>query len=262
NFMARHAGDDVQRRSELMRLLPVQIITPQSHELLERGPELRRRYLDFGLFHVEQSYHQILMAYLRGLKQRNAALRSNNARLACSFDEQLVRLSEKIVRQRQSLLKTIERNLQDFMKEMSFPNEIQLQFNPGWKTGETLADALKQHLQHDLARGYTSVGPHRSELKILVAGRRAEKHLSRGQQKILVYGLVLSLSQLIVEEDKEPPVLLIDDLGAELDTRNRALIIEYLQCRGEQVFITSVELPDNTLTQDGKVFHVEHGRLL
>ena len=262
NFLARHAGEDVQRRSELMRLLPVQIITPQSHELLERGPELRRRYLDFGLFHVEQSYHQILMAYLRGLKQRNAALRSNNARLACSFDEQLVKLSEKIVRQRQSLLETIEHNLQDFMKEMSFPNEVQLQLNPGWKTGETLADALQQHLERDLARGYTSVGPHRSELKILVAGRRAEKHLSRGQQKILVYGLVLSLSQLIVEEDKEPPVLLIDDLGAELDSRNRALIIEYLQGRGEQVFITSVELPDNTLTQDGKVFHVEHGRLL
>jgi DNA replication and repair protein RecF len=261
SFLARHGGADVRRRSELLRLLPVQIITPQSHELLERGPELRRRYLDFGLFHVEQSYHQVLMAYQRGIKQRNAALRSRNGRLASSFDEQLVGLSEKIVRLRQSILQTIENNLKGFMWEMSFPNEVQLRFYPGWKEDTSLEDALMEHLERDVAQGYTSVGPHRAELKILVAGGRAEKHLSRGQQKVLVYGLVLSLSQLIIEQEKEPSILLIDDLGAELDSRNRSKIIDYLTGREEQVFITSVDPPDDRFTRDHEVFHVEHGHL-
>ncbi|BAO42954.1 DNA replication and repair protein RecF [Thiolapillus brandeum] len=261
SFLARHGGIDIRRRSELLRLLPVQIITPQSHELLERGPELRRRYLDFGLFHVEQSYHQVLMSYQRGIKQRNAALRSGNGRLAISFDEQLAGVSETIVRLRRGILETIESNLARFMQEMSFPNEVKLQFSPGWKEDVSLEKALKGHLERDLAQGYTSVGPHRAELKILVGGRRAEKYLSRGQQKVLVYGLVLSLSQLIVEKEKEPPVLLIDDLGAELDTLNRTRIVDYLSGREEQVFITSVDQPANIHDRDNAVFHVEHGCL-
>ena len=260
-FRARHAGKDIQRRSELLRLLPVQIVTPQSHELLERGPELRRRYLDFGLFHVEQSYHQVLMSYQRAIKQRNAALRAGNARLAVSFDEQLSTLAEKIAASRRRILQAVERYLQAFLREMSFPDEVSLLLYSGWKESRHLTEVLKDHLNKDLAQGHTSAGPHRAELKIQVAGGRAEKHLSRGQQKVLVYGLVFALSRLMVEELGEAPVLLIDDLGAELDENNRAALIDYLDNTGEQIFISSLDIPDSKVPVDSRVFHVEHGAL-
>ncbi len=260
-FLARHGGKDIKRRSELLRLLPVQIVTPQSHELLERGPELRRRYLDFGLFHVEQSYHQVLMSYQRAIKQRNAALRTGNARLALSFDEQLSMLAEKIAVSRNAILQAVDGYLQSFLRDMSFSEEVSLQMYAGWKAGRHLTDVLSDHLDRDLAQGHTSAGPHRAELKILVAGGRAEKHLSRGQQKVLVYGLVFTISRLMLEKLGEAPVLLIDDLGAELDERNRAALIDYLENSGEQVFITSVDIPDSSVPVGSRVFHVEHGTL-
>ncbi len=260
-FLARHGGKDIKRRSELLRLLPVQIVTPQSHELLERGPELRRRYLDYGLFHVEQSYHQILMSYQRAIKQRNAALRAGNARLASSFNEQLSMLAEKIAASRYAMLQAVEGYLQSFLRDMSFSEKVSLQMYTGWKAECSLTEVLRDHLDRELAQGYTSAGPHRAELKILVAGGRAEKHLSRGQQKVLVYGLVFALSRMMVEKLGEAPVLLIDDLGAELDERNRAALIDYLENTCEQAFISSVNIPGSLVPVDSQVFHVEHGAL-
>ena len=260
-FLARHAGQDIKRRSELLRLLPLQIVTPQSHELLERGPELRRRYLDFGLFHVEHSYHQVLMAYQRAIKQRNAALRKKDARLALSFDEQLASLAEKISASRKGILQSVEQHLRTFLHHMAFPHEVFLLFQAGWKEDRSLVEILKDSLERDLAQGYTSSGPHRGELRIQVAGGRAEKHLSRGQQKVLVYGLVFSLSRLMMERQGEAPILLIDDLGAELDEKNRVALVDYLQQAGGQVFISSVDFPVPSVPDSSRVFHVEHGSI-
>jgi DNA replication and repair protein RecF len=261
SFIARHSGKTIQKRSELLRLLPVQLITPQSHELLERGPELRRRYLDFGLFHVEQSYHRFLMSYQRALKQRNSALRSGDGRLANSFNEQLESAAGRIVGYRKNILEDIEEQLQRFLVSMHFRDRVQLQFTQGWKEHAGLASVLRESMQKDMQLGHTGAGPHRSELKILVSGKRAEKHLSRGQQKILVYGLMLALSRLIRERGHEAPVVLIDDLGAELDAGNRDLVLTYLRGMDTQVFITSVEAYGPETLGEAKMFHVEQGVL-
>ena len=261
-FVARSAGQEVSRRSELFRLLPLQLITPQSHELIERGPELRRRYLDFGLFHVEQSYHQVAMSYHRALKQRNSALRAGDIRLARSFNEQLVLFANTVLHSRASILSEIEARLIEFLNGLEFPRGISLKLLQGWKQGLSLGDALQQSEQQDLKHGFTSAGVHRSQLKVLLESAPADKVLSRGQQKLLVYGLVLSLSRLMMEKTREPPLLLIDDLSAELDEKNSQKVLDYLQTIGMQLFITTLDysryqVPDNTA-----VFHVEHGAIL
>ncbi|WP_456413675.1 DNA replication/repair protein RecF [Thiolapillus sp.] len=258
-FVARHGGQDVSRRSELMRLLPLQLITPQSHELIERGPELRRRYLDYGLFHVEQPYHQVLLSYHRTLKQRNAALRSGDILLARSFNEQLISFSRVILKSRQELLAKIEAQLAIFVEATAFPVSIALRLSKGWKTGLELNEALEKAERQDLSRGFTSVGVHRGQLKVLAAGVAADKTLSRGQQKLLIYGLVLSLSRLILEKTNEPPLLLIDDLGAELDNVNSQRILDFLERTGMQTFITVLDARRYQLPDSAKLFHVKHG---
>ncbi len=260
-FVARHAGQDVSRRSELMRLLPLQLITPQSHELIERGPELRRRYLDYGLFHVEQSYHQTLLSYHRALKQRNSALRAKDIRLARSFNDQLSTHSRVIVKSRQEMLLRIEKHLTIFFLETGFPVPVTLRLSRGWKSELSLNEALVKLEQQDLARGFTAAGTHRAQLKILIEGSPADKTLSRGQQKLLIYGLVLSLSQLIMEESGEPPLLLIDDLGAELDDANSQKILGYLDSTGMQIFLTVLDIHRYKLPDSAKVFHVKHGSM-
>jgi DNA replication and repair protein RecF len=258
-FVARNSGQDVSRRSELFRLLPLQLITPQSHELIERGPELRRRYLDFGLFHVEQSYHQTLMAYQRALKQRNAALRSGDIRLARSFDEQLVVLSDTIIERRVCLLSMVKQQLAAFLVAIEFPLSIELSLSKGWKVDLSLEEAFRKTEHQDLSQGYTSAGIHRAQLRILVDGVPASKVLSRGQQKLMVYGLVLSLSQIIADRTDEPPLLLIDDLGAELDQTNTQRILNFLQTLATQLFITVLDKEKYQIAEESRVFHVKHG---
>ncbi|HHE74210.1 MAG TPA: DNA replication and repair protein RecF [Desulfobacteraceae bacterium] len=258
-FIARHAGKDVSKRSKLFRLLPLQLITPQSHELIERGPELRRRYLDFGLFHVEPSYHQVLMSYHRALKQRNAALRNRDIRLAQSFNSYLVTNAKIIADRRQWFLAQIERNLEEFLSDLNFPAKVSLDLSKGWKSGISMEEALVKTEVQDLAQGFTSAGIHRAQLKILADKSAANKILSRGQQKLLVYGLVFSVSKLIKEKIMEAPLLLIDDLNAELDDSNARKILEYLQDFGLQLFITTLDIQRLGLPEKAKVFHVKHG---
>ena len=260
-FTARHGGENIQKRSTLMRLLPLQLITPQSHELIERGPELRRRYLDFGLFHVEPSYHQVLTSYHRALKQRNAALRTNNLQLARSFNEQLCRSSDLIVKSRNRLLELVRANLNNFLEVMGFPLGVDINLSQGWKNDLSLEEALCESEARDLAQGFTGVGIHRAQMKITNQGAAASKVLSRGQQKILVYGLVLGLSEIIWDSTKEPPLLLVDDLGAELDNNNTNKILAYLRSMKLQSFITTLESDSLDTYPLDKVFHVEQGAL-
>ncbi|WP_457666854.1 DNA replication/repair protein RecF [Thiolapillus sp.] len=260
-FVARHAGQDIARRSELFRLLPLLLITPQSHELIERGPELRRRFLDFGLFHVEQSYHQVSLSYHRALKQRNSALRSGDIRLARSFNEQLIANSSIILQSRQLLSQAIETYLVDFLSRIGFKDGISLHLYQGWKGGMSLEEALRRSEDQDLKRGFTSAGVHRSQLKILTAGSPVDKVLSRGQQKLLVYGLVLALCELMKEKKAVTPLLLIDDISAELDTGNAQKVLDYLRNMDLQLFITALDFTRYEPTPDTKVFHVEHGKL-
>jgi DNA replication and repair protein RecF len=260
-FLARHSGKNIQKRSELMRLLPLQLITPQSHELIERGPELRRRYLDFGLFHVEQGYHRLLMNYHRALKQRNAALRENNIRLARSFNDQLISCSDLIVQSRDSLLGLVRRQLEIFLSSISFPVALDIHLTKGWNKALSLEEMLSRSEEKDLSQGFTGSGIHRAQLKITTAGSSASKLLSRGQQKILVYGLVLGLSEIIQKHTLEPSLLLIDDLGAELDATNTGLMLEYLRGMRLQTFITTLDAQHLCRDEADKVFHVEQGVL-
>ena len=260
-FIARHAGQDVSRRSELFRLLPLLLITPQSHELVERGPELRRRFLDFGLFHVEQSYHQLSMAYHRALKQRHSALRAGDIRLARSFNEQLITNSDTILRSRLQLLHSIEKHLAEFLSCIGFADTVSLKLYRGWKAGISLEETLKRAELQDLNRGFTSVGVHRSQLKILTAGAPVDKVFSRGQQKLLVYGLVLALCELMKDQTAAAPLLLIDDISAELDISNAQKVLDYLRNLEPQMFVTALDFSRHEASSDTRVFHVEHGSL-
>lgn len=258
-FTARNAGQNVYRRSELFRLLPLQLITPQSHELIERGPELRRRYLDLGLFHVEQTYHQTLTSYQRALKQRNSALRGQNIRLVRSFNDQLVSFAEVILDSRLRLLLTVEKHLQAFLQGIDFPLHVELQLTKGWKSDLRLDEALHRSEAQDISQGFTHAGIHRSQLRVFADDVLANKVLSRGQQKLLVYGLVLSLTRLIADKTSEPPLLLIDDLGAELDDRNCQRVLDYLQTLGVQSFISVLDINKYQNGRKSSVFHVKHG---
>lgn len=258
-LVARCDGRDLHRRSELMRLVPLQMLTPVSHELVEKGPELRRRFLDQGLFHVEQGYHQLVSEYMRAMKQRNAALRRQEPALARSFDAQLADAGEHIHESRQRYLACLQEKLDGFLVELKAGFAVELGLRSGWGDG-SLREELGGRTQTDLKLGYTTAGPHRGEVKMVVSGRAASRTLSRGQQKLLVYALGFAQLELMMAGEMEPPLLLIDDLGAELDVERTEAVLGWLLERNVQVFVTALD-PGPFDGCGCRMFHVEQGRV-
>jgi DNA replication and repair protein RecF len=254
---ARLDGRDIAKRSQLAAALPLLWIGSNPQTFLSGGPDVRRRFLDMGLFHVEHDYYRLLAEFSRILKQRNAALRQANPSEVRVWDEPLASTGAALDEQRRRFCTRLMSGVIVDMADIDIT--LDYRYQPGWRTDIGLKEQLHQRLERDIRYGHTSVGPHRAELSIELDGLPAERQLSRGQQKRLVFALNLSLWDLVNASTGRPPVILIDDLAAELDPRNRGDIMAALRARGGQVFLTEIT-PE--LVRDepaARMFHVEHG---
>jgi DNA replication and repair protein RecF len=261
----RIAGQWVNNSSHLAQLLPLQIITPDSHRLIEQGPKYRRQFLDWGVFHVEHQFVQHWRRYQRALKQRNAILRSGqvNPVQIQAWDKELIDAAQPIQQMRLSYLDLLLPLAQQFVNELLDIEDIRFSYLNGWKQDEDYGDYLRQNLGGDIQQGYTRFGPHRADLAIRVNGVLANERVSRGQQKLLSVALRLAQVALLQQRQIETTVL-VDDLPAELDQERRQRFMGKLQTLNCQTFITATELELFLPIQgwhDKKMFHVEHGRV-
>jgi len=109
--------------------------------------------------------------------------------------------------------------------------------------------------------GSTQAGPHRAELALSVEDRRARYRVSRGQQKLLAATLVIAQTRYVAAQTGRELILLVDDPAAELDRENRRRLFDLLQHVPAQMFVTALEAEDLPWSEQGRMFHVEHGRL-
>ncbi len=257
----RYAGKDIKKRSELLKILPLHLITPRSHALIEGTPEIRRRFMDHGLFHVENNFHLQLTDYYRVLKQRNAALRQRNIKLANSFEPQLCLFGEALNTLRLNYVTKLHLETTKILQDFEAPFKINLNYSQGWDPGSSLEESLALKVKLDLERGYTASGPQRADIRIMANDVAAAKHLSRGQQKLLVYALKLAECRIQISETAVKSIFLIDDIGAELDSNNLGKILSEVGRLGLQTFITAVEPPTFPKDLLINMFHVEHGEV-
>lgn len=264
-------GNKSTRMSELVKHIPIQIFTPQSADLILGSPSLRRRYLDWGLFHVEQSFSKCSQNYLKLLKQKNALLRKlqkSNDKLLFSqmqfWDNQLVKEGEELTELRKSFLEAIlghiNANLVYFLPEFS----IEISYHRGWDKSSSLSGAIDNKFEKDSRNGFLSVGPHKADLQIRFKGIDVAESLSRGQLRMLVAALQLAQVQYLYEVTSKSSIFLLDDIGAELDELKRELFIDRLLESNTQLFVTAIEKSQLMFIDkynDKKMFHVEHGRM-
>ncbi len=260
----RAGGQKLKKVSELATKLPVQIIHPDSHQIVSGGPKQRRRFVDWGVFHVEHEYHQLWRKYEKALSQRNAALRLNQiGKDENAWDIVLSEVAEKVHLYRERYISDLQALLPEYTREISRTSKVELEYYPGWDTNKGLMRALADTWDRDKKRGFTSSGPHRAELNFKVDGKPADKHVSRGQQKMLVFAMLLSQVVLFRAKKQKNCVLLLDDLAAELDQAHRNRLLALLQDISVQLFITCIkrESIQVDLWQQHKVFHVERGKI-
>lgn len=257
---ARINGQNAQSLLELSGVLPVQAIDPEIHKLVDQGPERRRRWLDWLVFHVEPKFVMHWTRYNRALKQRNAALRTQ-ATMIDAWDAELVRSGEEITQaRRRTVDRLIPRLMETFQKFGGL--DVTASFMSGWAAEVSLAESLRNHAERDRARGTTSSGPHRADVMLRRQQRVARETLSRGQQKLTAVAMIISQLQMLKAELNLRAVLLLDDPAAELDEKNLQRLFDELASLRCQMIATSLT-PETALFQAPKAtFHVEQGRVL
>ena len=271
DWQARLNGERVQRVADCAKLLPVQLITPESFRLFFGGPKERRQFFDMGLFHVEHSFYDVWMRFNKVLKQRNALLKSrqSNTEFYQFWDQQFVALALQLQQMRQQYIGILSNELIQLVHEVPALAELQLELVAGWQCREQTEAELWQQLQDsfsmDLRLGYTQLGPQKADLRVKVAGEYVDELLSRGQLKVLLFALKIAQSNVIYRTGHKQPLLLIDDLASELDDQSKRQIFNFLYQLNSQVFITAIEtsqvLPQIHTKTEVALFHVEHGQI-
>ena len=259
-------GEPVRSLAEMARHLPLVVFEPGAHTLVEGGPEERRRFMDWGVFHVEHGFLDTWRDFTRLLKQRNAALRTGAAEAVLnSLEPGYVEAASRLGAYRKRYIAEVSAELESIQSALLADlSALELSYFQGWQQGRDLGEALQSSRDRDREQGFTQQGPHRADLRIRL-GQRAVRHvLSRGQQKQTALLLLLGQYRQWQARLTHTPVLLLDDLNSELDADHRDRVLTWLRDDRGQVWITGTEPPHlRALPRqpDTRVFHVEQGSL-
>jgi DNA replication and repair protein RecF len=256
HWRARKDGADLSQLSQLTRDLPLVLMEPNSHLLVSGPPEIRRKYLDWGMFHVEHEFLDTWRRFSKILKQRNAALRFRQEDVLDSIDAVFSELGSRLGRLRRSHSDEISERAQGLLADLGSNLEnIRFEYHNGW-TKETLQESLLAGREGDLVRGTTGSGPHRADIALFYNEATARSVLSRGEQKLLSAALLLSQVEILAKLG-EKPIVLLDDLGSEFDQDHFERVLSRALKSGGQVWVSGTRT--HRAEVDHKVFHVEHG---
>ena len=272
----RRNGERVRQASAVAALLPVQLMLPDLPDLVFGGPGVRRQWIDWGAFHVKQSYADVQRDYSRALRQRNAALRGMavgggvDAALE-AWTDQVAELGERLSEGRREYLTDVTAPVTECLQRLAPELQVSFALQQGWND-ESLASSLAAGLARDVKSGVTRAGPHRADVQVLFEGEAAASVLSRGQGKVLAsalrIGQALDLGPGNELAQQTPAgrqtLFLVDDMGAELDEVHGERFFDLLSDIGCQILATTVR-PDSWfpgVSHGGAaMFHVEHGRV-
>ncbi len=259
-------GENAPSQASMATHLPVQLLTPESHRILEEGPKIRRQFIDWGCFYYKKDFINLWRTYHRALKQRNQALKQRLAKEQVQiWDHQLLEAANKIDLIRSEYIKKISPFVKKFCNALmpEITEDLSLNYYAGWsKTTQNYQQILQQNYYKDAKLGHTQYGCHRADIKFKFASTDVMLKLSRGQQKLFVCALLLAQASVYELTYAEQVIMLIDDLPAELDENHRLTLLKLLNSLNIQHIVTTTStslipnLADNITT-----IHIEHGEI-
>ena len=271
-------GERHARLSELAKNIAVQIVTPESFKLFFGGPKERRRFVELGMFHVKHDSSKQWREFNRVLKQRNACIRQNLDKATFDYWTAIFcLLSEEVAEVRNQYITNLIAELPYWLELLlpSIADKVTVQYLQGWPQKKSLIDSLNDSHEREQAFGYSIYGAHKFDVKFLIAKQALESQLSRGQQKLFLLALTFAQAKLIARVNRVKPILLIDDIGAELDANSRESLSTALSVLDCQVIITAIEegvlqpfiINDSVINKESSknkyhMFHVKHGGIL
>jgi len=286
-------GEYHSRLSVLAKNIAIQIVTPESFKLFFGGPKERRRFVDLGMFHVKHTFAKQWKSFNRVLKQRNACIRLNDNSTESSsmlsyWTDQFCQMSIEVAQVRHEYTSALITELDVWLALLlpDLKSRVTVQYLQGWPQKKELQDVLVFNQEREASYGYSLYGAHKFDVKFLLDKLTLETQLSRGQQKLFLLALTFAQANLIERVNRVKPILLIDDIGAELDINSRKALSTALNKLDCQVVITAIErevlspffesfifnrsdecidVEKESLkaknTEYYKVFHVKHGEI-
>jgi DNA replication and repair protein RecF len=259
-------GEDVERMSDMVKLCPMQLYTPQSTELLTGSPSVRRSFLDWGLFHVEHPYLSDYTRFKRALSQRNALLKSaQSGRIEYDFwTKEYVESGQLIDAHRRKHFEHVSEYIGRYLKQFLAIFDVDVQLYCGWDASQGLGESVESSLERDKKLGFTQSGPHKADIRFRSNKMPITEVLSRGQLRLASVALQLAQAHFLKDVAGISCLLLIDDLSAELDSKARSIFMQAVTNLGSQLVVSAIDKADfgEFYQYDNKkVFHVEQGEV-
>lgn len=242
-------------RLSQQKMLPLVLFEPNHLLMLSGSPELRRSYLDELLEQIVPGFGTTRRQYRRVLAQRNALLKQGSDIATGQIFVWNVRLSElagKIVRQRLDLIQQLNLLVGEVYSDISHTKAtVKLEYlsplsahsnstgNFAVQYESTLIRRYEQTLERDCLLGFTTAGPHRDDMQVLLNGHVSQEAASRGEVRTIILTLKILELQLLQAASAQPPILLLDDVFSELDAARREALTAFLQ--DYQTFITTTD---------------------
>ena len=258
----------IRKASELFGIVNLVFFSPEDLNIIKNGPAERRRFIDLELSQLDKVYLNDLSNYNRIVNQRNHLLKeigfNNQDNLRDMLDiweMQLIQYGDKIIERRKGFVEDINKIISSIHKKLTGgKEELRVIYEPS--NGEmSLEQALNRSRERDIRIKSTSVGPHRDDICFMIGDMDIRKYGSQGQQRTAALSLKLSEIELVKQMIHDTPVLLLDDVLSELDKHRQNYLLDSIHDIQTLITCTGVEDFVNHRFSINKVFHVQNGQV-
>jgi DNA replication and repair protein RecF len=242
-------GASVERLLDAPQRPLLSVFLPDRLELIKGPPALRRAHLDQFAAALRPLQREIRRAYGQALAQRNALISRIRAGRAsrdvlATWDLQLARLGIELMAERARATEAVAESTGRIGRSLGLDRDLELAYRPRSRAEDHdgLLAELREHVERDVERGFTTHGPHRDDLAVRLGGRELRSYGSQGQQRISLLALLLAEREAIAQLRSSPPVMLLDDVMSELDQARRQALVELLRLGQGQAILTTTDL--------------------
>jgi len=248
--------------SKIAEILPVQVIDSENTRLVQSTPVFKRNFLNWGCFHVDSVYKDSWVTYNKIHKQINSSLKKKDLDLLRSWYPSLINAANYLHQRRLDHFNKLDFYLNNYYNSWFGNRYLSVVYKKGWSEHNDFQQSLYASERQNLFNEVLIVGPHRANFIINIEGRDASMILSKGQQKMLAFALLLCQVKILISDTGAKPIVLIDDLASELDMKNISLVLGDIVNMKVQSVVTSI----NTSTikksidcSDAGFFEVQSG---
>lgn len=259
----------INKISELMGIVNVVIFSPEDLKIVKESPSFRRKFLDIELCKLNAKYYHSLVQYNKVLNERNIALKlwkSEKMDIIEIYDQQLSNYGAYIIKERMKYIEALNDKGKKIHKDITSGVEIiEFKYLTSVKNldraYEELLELFLKNRKNDFEKKSTSIGPHRDDFSITLNGIDVRSFGSQGQQRTSVLTMKFSALEIIKDLTGEYPVLLLDDVLSELDSKRQKYILSSI--KNIQTIITSTGLENikDYINKDSKIYNVKQGSI-